>query len=345
MKKHLFTSVILACLLGLSACSISDFEESTNFISADSDIHNIIITNNTQDSHEVYVVNSSRDIDRIKKRFEKVSEHLWCSGNGSYNIGFYNNRLVDSAPYPAGISAKQVSCIKNYMTPENRRYIYTFYVPDTVYFEKLRDNIIAEQECMIFLPYMNHQLNPSVISETATPSEYDLDSEYKILLIFENELDQGQIEQLCKVYGIASFDYDKLPLEIEQIVVFKRSNSTSECDFYTITPDLRVRHREFNTMKFTPFKDEPQFSIESDFTLSQEEYDALTDAFTRYDFLTIAEEPDEEEDSLNPIMYLAITIDGNTYFSCHDISVSGYSRFRFQKIWDVARDLFDLGYH
>ena len=173
-----------------------------------------------------------------------------------------------------------------------------------------------------------------------TPFCYNEKLVYNIQILFDKKLTPDELKDLCSQYSIISYDYDRTPLNIQEIIFFyKHYDNPYKSD--TITPDCNVIVREYDQKDFTPFKDAlPQSKIISERKLARDEYLSIVKTISNYDFLSISDDLEFGGYEIGMYAYIGIRINGEEYVAGGNYPYS--DDIRFVNIFDLFKGLMDI---
>lgn len=130
---------------------LQDSEEHELFNESD-DVQKVIVESNDSTNHEVYMLDSKKDVETLKNCFSKVSDHMGEGAEEKYRINFINDFTLHGIPFPDLFSQNQISTVNSFTKDENKKYQYTFQVKNSIDFQSLKKNIIDNGN-IAYLPY------------------------------------------------------------------------------------------------------------------------------------------------------------------------------------------------
>ena len=231
---------------------------------------------------------------------------------------------------------------------------------------KNEDNLFDISECFtrsispmaysrIITLYLKNSLATSEILDmkAVAESEYDRSlgvygdrfiyreaSQTKIELLFSEPQTNEGIENFCREYQINCYQYDKEPLNIEEIVFFYKYINAPMFRSYAISSNLSVVHHEYEEKFFVPFQDPtPNGIIISNTTISEDEYKYLVQVFSNNDFLSFPEKIVGGYD-LESYFYIGVKINGDWHVSGGD--TPNYKNERYETIYNTLYRKFEL---
>lgn len=166
MRKILIIIAIVAtlliCIVVGSDFFFSDYFEERNLFSASDKVERIVIENSDSSIHEVFVLDSVKDVAVLKKCFSRVSIHMGEGSQESYTISFINDYVISNIPFPDLFSMKQINRVNMFIKDKNKKYQYTFQVKNTTDFQELKQNI-GNSGSIAYIPYSSiNDTKPSI---------------------------------------------------------------------------------------------------------------------------------------------------------------------------------------
>lgn len=145
--------------------------------SASDDIKRVIIEKGDPHNREIYLLNSTEDIEVLKECFSRVSRHMGEGGSEEYRIKFINDCTLHSIPFPDLFSQNQIDTVNSFIKDENKKYQYTFQVKNSIDFQELKQSIYDNGNTA-YLPYNSiNGTKPSIelsyVAPVKNKIEYD----------------------------------------------------------------------------------------------------------------------------------------------------------------------------
>ncbi|MCL2672622.1 MAG: hypothetical protein FWF10_11410 [Clostridiales bacterium] len=99
--------------------------------------------------HEAWLVSNVGACKRIRNWFRRTETHCM---DFDYKVDFYKHYLREDygSTLPRAYAGEEGNPVRAAMTPENQKYIYTFYVPTETDFEGFKAQMERERDCHVF---------------------------------------------------------------------------------------------------------------------------------------------------------------------------------------------------
>lgn len=204
--------------------------------------------------------------------------------------------------------------------------------------------------------YLKHSISNSEILEMRAEAEAGSDrnlgvygssfvyteaKQTKIEVFFSRPQTTEDIENICMEYQMDCYQYDRKPLEIEEIVLFYKYINAPMFRSYTISSDLNVIHHEYEEKIFIPFQDAtPKKTMISSAAISDDEYKYLVQIISNNDFLSLPKQIGVGGLDLKSYSYIGIKINGDWYVSGGDTPDKKNERYAI--IYSALRERFEL---
>jgi hypothetical protein len=159
--------------------------------------------------------------------------------------------------------------------------------------------------------------------------------EYEVKVVFDREQSSEGLKNFCQHYNLDSFDYDKELLDFENMTIFFFRNTVRPDNLnpsirksVTITKDLDLIYKEYESVEFVPFKDtDPLFRILDERKITENDFLGIRKIISNYGILDIPDNLGFADYEFDRFCYIGIQINGELYVCGGQDPYSNNKRF------------------